>query len=411
MPIRPQPCRSTTGRLRAAFAGRWRAAPCLRGVLVTALGTTAALIGVLVSHPDGLAPSLPSALLVAVLCSLPLLGHRRMPELSLTGSVLATLSTDNAMPMVFGAWAVTRYGGGRRWWWLCGGAAGYVVTNPLVEADPWNMALLQHVAACVIAPGLLGDRLRRQAALIEDVRDQFRRARATIDRAVAYAVVEERTKLAFDMHDGVGHHMAVVTLQAAAIRARADRPEDVRRAAAAVEESGRAAMRELRDVLDVLRRDIDVDDPVPPTHLAGRGYDGFLRTLVRTMRSMGLDVEHSVTGTGGLLPASVQSALYRVGREAITNAIKHAPGAPVRLRLEHRPAHVDLIVENGPPRGERPRWESCGIGLVGLRTRVEAAGGRLTAGPTGQGGFVLHARLPLPAGAGSPAAAEPVTRE
>lgn len=362
-------------------------------VMVTLFGTVTAVVAVVVSQPSGLTKSLPLSLAIAVLLSLPLLARRTRPELALVTSVLATLSTDNTAPLIFSTWAVGRFGRRHRALWLSAAGAGYLITSPLVGTAPWSVHNLYYLVANIVAPGLIGDLLRRQSQLIDTVRNQVVQARAAVGQAAEYAALEERTRLAFDMHDSIGHHLTVVTLQAASVRARTDDPDAVTEAAKAAEDSARAAMAELREILDVLRR--HEEEPTAPARLARVGYDAFLRTLVRNMRSMGLDVRYAVQGTRALLPISTQSLLYRIGREGLTNAIKYGPGAPIHLTLAFRPDRVDFSVENGPSLGTQNSLGSSGIGLTSLRRQVENAHGSLTASHTPQGGFLLRTWLPV----------------
>jgi signal transduction histidine kinase len=165
-------------------------------------------------------------------------------------------------------------------------------------------------------------------------------------------------------------------------------PADAARALAEAERLGRESLTEVRQVVGMLREDSDDGRgsrtaPLPDA-------DG-LTILVERFRSAGADVTFSVDGDIGRLPATVGLAVYRILQEALTNVIKHAPGASATARLTVLPREVTLAVDSlGPP------GTGSGLGVVSMRERAESLGGSCEAGPSG-GGWLVRASFPLPA--------------
>ena len=156
----------------------------------------------------------------------------------------------------------------------------------------------------------------------------------------------------------------------------------------------REALTEMRRLLGVLRgADGDADrDPQP-------GLDR-LEGLVAAVRGAGLAVDLEVTGGQRRLPPAVELSAYRIVQEALSNALRHAPGAAATVEVRYEPDRLRLRVENQAPpdRGRSPRPASAGQGIVGMRERAAMLGGTLAAGPTPEGGYLVEAVLPLEAG-------------
>jgi signal transduction histidine kinase len=150
-------------------------------------------------------------------------------------------------------------------------------------------------------------------------------------------------------------------------------------------------MTELRDVMGLLTMDGDGPELAPQP-----GLDG-LEALVQRMRDAGLAVEVSVTGRRDPVPSGVELTVYRLVQEALTNTVKHAAGADVRVCVDHRGDHLDVeVTDTGGPPGASAGAGS-GRGLLGLRERLAVYGGTLTAGPRLSGGYRVRARIPLEA--------------
>ena len=210
------------------------------------------------------------------------------------------------------------------------------------------------------------------------------------------ALLEERQRIARELHDVVAHHMSVIAIQAeAAPYKTADPPPELVESFAEIRASALAGLAELRRVLGVLRT--GAQDTVPQPGLAD------LDTLLDSARSGGVSVTVTRSGNPVPLPDGVDLSAYRIVQEALSNAMRHAPGSHVRVHLAYRPGSLALEVRNDA--GPRPvpvlvgsadrAAAGGGHGLVGMRERAAMLGGSLEAGPTPDGGFGVTAVLPV----------------
>ncbi len=235
----------------------------------------------------------------------------------------------------------------------------------------------------------VGRRLRlRQERADELLREQAAEARRI--------VVEERTRIARELHDVVAHRVSLMTVQAGAAKAvAAEDPEGALRAMGAVEEAGRQALDELRHLLGVLRPETDHDGLGPQPGLAD------LPRLVEQTRGAGLDVSLATDGVPARLPARVDLFAYRIVQEALTNVLKHAgPGARTEVRLGTEPGGIVIeVLDDGRGAAVLPGSDGAaagarGHGIVGMRERALLLGGTLDARPRPGGGFRVAAHLP-----------------
>ncbi|QES46812.1 sensor histidine kinase [Streptomyces venezuelae] len=235
------------------------------------------------------------------------------------------------------------------------------------------------------------------------VRRWQRETEATRALLAERAVAEERRRIARELHDIVAHHITTMQLMAGGARANLGHdPEAARGALVTLEGSGRLALSEMRQLLDVLRAG-EEPETVPPAPQPGPGD---LERIVTESRLAGMDTEFSVSGPPRPLPPTVGLTVFRIVQEALTNARKHAGNAPARVSLTYRPDEVAVEVRNECPRdgaGRRTPARRGGYGLIGMRERVALHGGTLEAAPREDGGFLVAARLPVPA---APDAAE-----
>ncbi|HEX5902672.1 MAG TPA: sensor histidine kinase [Actinomycetota bacterium] len=208
------------------------------------------------------------------------------------------------------------------------------------------------------------------------------------------AVVEERTRIARELHDIVGHSLSVMTVQTSGVR-RLLRPEQEqeREALLAVERTGREALAEMRRVVGALR------DPNGGPALAPQPSLSRVDALVAHARETGLPVDLEIEGDPVPLPPGVDLTAYRLVQEGLTNAIKHAsPGhAEVHVRYDDGYVEIEVCDDGRGADGIGAAAGGSGHGLVGMRERVSIYGGELDAGPRAEGGFRLHARLPVTA--------------
>ncbi|MQA26484.1 MAG: sensor histidine kinase [Micromonosporaceae bacterium] len=205
----------------------------------------------------------------------------------------------------------------------------------------------------------------------------------------ARAVADERQRIARELHDVVAHHVSVMGVLATGARRSLRRdPDSADAALAAIQETGRTAMRELRRLLDVLRTEGDPAELTPQPGLAG------VATLVEQIREAGLAVSYQAQGESNGLDPGVALTAYRIVQEALTNTIKHAGPATAEVRLAHRGDHVVVeVLDNG--RGPSAVVSGVGHGLVGMRERVALYHGELRTGPRPGGGFQVYAKVPV----------------
>ena len=238
--------------------------------------------------------------------------------------------------------------------------------------------------AVVIAVDSIGTRLRAQRSLATQTE------RAETERA-RRAVLEERTRIARELHDVVAHHMSLIAVRAETAPYRLPGlPESAQAEFSSLSEVAREALAEMRRLLGVLRHD-------QPATLAPQPQLSDLPALVDAARQAGAPVEFSAPAALGRVPAGVGVCAYRIVQESLSNASQHAPGAPITVSIDHGHGAVLLRVANGP--GEHPAppgdQHRPGHGLTGMHERVALLGGSLTAGPAPDGGFVGSAVLPL----------------
>jgi signal transduction histidine kinase len=239
------------------------------------------------------------------------------------------------------------------------------------------------------------------------LRSRLRLARALSDRAAQLevereekarrAVLDERARIARELHDVISHAVSVMVVQASAERrALGDAPGTTRETLATIERTGREALVELRRLLGVLRHTGDEPSLVPQPGLAE------LTALVAQAREAGLEAELEVEGELESLPPGVDLSAYRIVQESLTNVIKHASASRVTVAVRRRRDRIEIEVRDDG-RGREP-GAGGGHGLIGMRERAALYGGSLEAGPASGGGWRVGARLPVEAEAPVPVA-------
>lgn len=266
------------------------------------------------------------------------------------------------------------------------GAAMIFAAQPgSVTAHLFEGALLLAGVAVATLGGLLSAS-RRQA---RDSRDAARRAEEdAVAARVNEARLAERERIAREMHDVVAHRISLVALHAGALARNTHLSSDeAREASRLIQLNAQASLEELRGMLGILRG-ADAPPAAPQPTLAE------LDVLVAEAEEAGQTVLLNRDGDLGSLPTPTSRHLFRIVQEAITNARKHAPGAPVTVTLERGPGTFEALVSN-PLAAVAPRERSgAGYGLAGVAERVTMLGGRSTHGVQGRR-FVLHVRVPL----------------
>ncbi|MFI7700268.1 sensor histidine kinase [Nonomuraea sp. NPDC049480] len=254
----------------------------------------------------------------------------------------------------------------------------------LAEEDPPAGNAMTLLSGWLVAMVVVGEMVRSRRAYLRAVEQRAEEAERTREEAALRRAGEERLWIAQELHDSLTHSISVVNVQVAVAMELLERdPSRARDALAAIKDSGREAMSELRATLGVLRQ---TEPEGVEAGLAG------LPRLVSRAEGTGLRVSYAVTGTPYALPPEVDRAAYRIVQEALTNVLRHAGAAcSVAVTVGYDPAGIMLRVENDGEAGTA----GPGMGLIGMRERAVAVGGSLTAGP-GEEGFVVRAELPVP---------------
>jgi signal transduction histidine kinase len=335
-----------------------------------------------------------------------LLARRRAPVLGPAAAILAVFAEamiwPHAVPYSFATFMAVMIAAGllgHRLETVRGRVlAGALVTAAIVAVifrDPegsWtNLLNTIPIAGVAFLAGYVIRVQGRRTAELRERADRLERERETEARAAA---AEERTRIAREMHDVVAHSLSVMVVQAEAAEAMLDvDPERARRPLAAVQETGRSALTELRRMLGVMREMADEGAALAPQPgLAG------LDALVEHVRDAGLPVDLRVEGEPRALPPGIDLSAFRIVQEGLTNALKHAGPARAEVLVRYGRRDLELVVRDDG-RGHDPHANGGGHGLVGMRERVALYGGRIAAGPlpAPERGFALTATLPLDA--------------
>ncbi|MFF5388739.1 sensor histidine kinase [Streptomyces sp. NPDC013012] len=321
---------------------------------------------------------------------------RRWPLVPLAVTVATSLAVTPELftPSYGPALVAFAYLAGRRrartrgalWLFAAIAAAGLLLTA--VTGTPLGQwfALLLALALAIVAPWLIGRYAHQYDRLVRsgwELADRMEREQAVVaDRER----LRERARIAGDMHDSLGHDLALIALRAGALELDRDLGPEQRRAAGELRRAAADATARLRDAVGVLREDGATAPTTPPGET--------VEELVARARTSGLPV--ALTAPPMPTPPGMAGpALHRVVQEGLTNAAKHAPGAPVSVTIAPGPDEgaVRVRVLNGPGTAAAP-LPSGGTGLVALDERVRLAGGSLAHGTTADGGFALEAFLP-----------------
>jgi signal transduction histidine kinase len=293
-------------------------------------------------------------------------------------------------------------------------AAGVLLVSSIPLSDGFSWADASRMAVAAASPlvaGLLGQAVRHRRGYLAAVEERARRAEETRESEARRRVDEERLRIARELHDLVAHQITLANAQAqVAVHVLDTRPEQTRRSLRELVETTGHALDELRATVGLLRQTGDdratggaqrTADAVAPDEPA----PGLSRLpmLLENFRRAGLEVTLRQEGTARPLPPGLDLTAYRIVQEALTNVTKHAGSGSARVGLDWHPGRVVLTVADDGGRGahrapglpvvpERPP----GYGLIGMRERATAVGGRLHAGGRPGGGFLVTAELPLP---------------
>ncbi len=263
--------------------------------------------------------------------------------------------------------------------------AGNALTQPTVslwQSQPYGSALFLLLA--VVAGLWMGSRRRLVTALNVQV-EHLRSERELREQA---ARLSERSVIAAEMHDVLAHRLSLIALHAGVLSTRKDLPAQVAERIDLLRTASTEALNDLRDLLGALRS----NDPGPLDQPPAPVLQDVTEVIAQARRA-GQRVDTVIDGQAELAPAAHRLAVFRLVQEALTNARKHAPAAPVQVHIDYGPPVTDIEVTNSPS-PDHAQVVPSGFGLVGLRERVEALGGRLSAGPGNAGTWSVAARIP-----------------
>lgn len=296
------------------------------------------------------------------------------------------------LAMVVSVFALASRGDGRHLWTGASIAGGLFfageIRAELAGQGTGNVlpAMLFYVLFFVL--GRMVHAHRQRASGQQDRAERLERDQEVL---AARAVAEERSRIARELHDVIAHSLSVIVVQAAAERRVLGPGRDsTAEALGSIEQAGRQAMTELRRLLGLLRKS---DGELPLTPQPGLGG---LCDLLAEVREAGVEVDVRTDGDLAVLPRGLDLTAYRIVQECLTNVLKHAHAHRVEISLRCLGRCLDIDVTDDGTSGEAP--SPVGFGLVGMRERVSVYGGTVQAGRRENGGFQVHARLPLEAG-------------
>lgn len=394
---------SVYGRSVATMTAWFERRPLLTDTLFAGLLAALAVAGHLSAAPSGSeqdADVLGVAL--AATSHLVLAFRRRRPLIVLVIAAGATwafwvgdYATNFDGAVLVALYSVMANEANRRRAWTAAGvliAASVVIVLSGIISDVEDIgfgALVAIVTVLSVATAI-GDSMWNRRAYLSEVEARAELAESERRRDAQRAVVDERTRIARELHDVVAHSMSVMVVQAgAARRMLAIDPGRAADALQTIETTGRESMQEMRRIVGVLRSD-DQHSLEPQPDL--RDIDD----LVARCRAAGMDVELRFDATLDTVPAGLSLTAYRIVQEALTNVFKHAgpASAVVTITMDERMLALE-IVDDGRGASTALDERSAGHGLVGMRERIALYGGTLTVGPRRGGGFAVTAELPL----------------
>jgi signal transduction histidine kinase len=410
---RTEPAVTDTGGGGPRPRGTW-----WREAAITAAAFALCLLGGMVQVAGTLAPPTAAAYLIAVVSAAGVPVRHRAPLVAMAittaSGVLVPLSGLLLSPLIVTPVVITAYS-----YALAAGTERRAVTAVslisavlLVASIPWYEALswrdasrIGAVAAFPLVAGVLGRSVRNRRAYLAAVEERARRAEKSRDSEARRRVAEERVRIARELHDLVAHQITLANAQATVAAHLFDsHPEQTRKSLDELVETTGDALDELRATVGLLRQSGDAAAPADPAPGLSR-----LPTLLASFRRAGLEVTVHQEGPARPLPPGVDLTAYRIVQEALTNVTKHADTGSARVHLAWNRDRVTITVadDGGGARAAAPTAPTApsastvpdrppGYGLIGMRERATAVGGRLIAGRRPEGGFLVSTLLPLP---------------
>ena len=384
-------------RRRGPFS-RWpRTSDAFLGLLIV-VGTLSAFV---TAEPDSGVSVEPVAsipwfgyLLVAAIAA-SMLGRRTWPVAVVAFNLAAVLvwellgyEGDPSLGFLIGVYSVGRYVADVRWSYSVAGMTVVIsVVSALLDDLPAAEGALLVASAWV--PWYIGRRVRARRAYLRMLEERAEHLEREQEAEAQRAVAEERAAIARELHDVVAHRVSMMTVQAGAAKTIGeDSPEAAVEAVAAIEEEGRLALAELRDLLGVLRPDSG-DSGISP-----QGSIAEIPDLVARLRTAGYKTQLEFDAARfAEVPSRVGMSIYRITQEALTNVVKHAGAAArVTVDLQRVPDGLTLTVADD---GVALPNSDSGYGIAGMKERVSLLGGSLVAGPRPGGGWQVRAVIPL----------------
>ncbi|WP_405395654.1 histidine kinase [Microbispora hainanensis] len=329
--------------------------------------------------------------------------RRAMPVTALVVSAACMLvyalrvqpETATAFPLLITVFSAAA--AGRRVWAVAGSAV-YLTGVLLVQLSDLGGGTPREVVDRVgllvgwfVAANVAGVVSRQRQAYLRQAEQRAVEAERTREEVALRRAGEERLRIARELHDSLTHSISIIKVQAGvAVHLARKRGDEVPPALLAIQDASADAMRELRATLEVLREPGPDDAP-------GAARADRIGELVERARSAGVPATLSISGTPRALPPEVDLTAYRIVQEALTNVARHAGPASASVQVRYLPGALVVRVEDDGRGTATPNESShVGVGLTGMRERVSALGGRLHTGPGADGGFTVHAELPLP---------------
>ncbi|MFN3216897.1 MAG: sensor histidine kinase [Acidimicrobiales bacterium] len=405
---------SAYGRFIATATAWFERRPLLADTLFASLLAALAVAGLVSATPSGSKQEADLAgLALAATSHLALALRRRRPVAVLALVAVTTwmfwvndYATNFDAAMLIAIYSVMANEPNRRKAWTAAGAliglsATVILSGIISDVEDIGFGSLAAIVTVLSVATAIGDSMWNRRAYLAEVEARAELAESERRRDAQRAVVDERTRIARELHDVVAHSMSVMVVQAgAARRMLAIDPDRAADALRTIETTGRESMHEMRRIVGVLRSD-DQHSLEPQPDL--RDIDD----LVARCREAGMDIELRRNGTIDVVPAGLSLTAYRIVQEALTNVFKHAGPASAVVAISADDHILALeIVDDGRGASTALDERDAGHGLVGMRERIVLYGGTLTVGPRRDGGFAVTAELPLSSTAPSTADAE-----
>ncbi len=387
-------------QLRANFAGRVSAR---EGDWLAVAATLALSVPELVRTSSS--GRLATSLAILPFATVPLLWRRHAPAAVLlvllgalaVSALISKVGLSN-IGVLFGLYAAAAYGDDRlrAITGIAVGVASALAFGVLLVDNASGFP--PHVARVTVfgagAAWLLGLAARNQRTAVAQLQERAGRLEREREEHALRAAERERIRIARELHDIVTHHVTAIAVQAGAAHTTSQhRPERALETLGVIERTARTTLGELRTLLGVLRAGEAGDAPIPPAPLRPRPSLAALDELVADTRASGNAVEVQVCGQPAALDPVTDLSAYRVLQEALTNVTKHAPGATASVLIDYRPEQLQVVVSDDGQHRAEP--ESSGYGVMGMRERVQLAGGQFHAGPAAdRAGFEVRARFP-----------------